>query len=128
MLYWSWFRVMVATRVIVPAVTGIVGLGGAGYYFSKKDPSSISPPSSRASTSPVPAAKQDTYDPRPFTLLTPDEIDSRLRGGQFASRTPTVNRVSAIYTTRMASNNPVEDNYSVDLIQDKLIAGVYDGT
>ncbi|ORY96661.1 phosphatase 2C-like domain-containing protein [Syncephalastrum racemosum] len=119
---------MVATRVIVPAVTGVVGLGGAGYYFSKKNPSSSTTSSSSATpTSPAPPAKQDIYDSRPFTLLTPDEIDSRLRSGQFASRTPTVNRVSAIYTTRMASNNPVEDNYSVDLIQDKLIAGVYDG-
>ncbi|KAI8148413.1 phosphatase 2C-like domain-containing protein [Fennellomyces sp. T-0311] len=105
------------------AVAGVGLSGGLGYlyYNQKQTPASAPPPEMNA------AAPPQFYDPRPFKLLTPDEIDSRLRAGQLVNKSPLA-RVRAIYTVRMASNKPVEDNYSINTINgSKLIAGVYDG-
>ncbi|KAI9318595.1 phosphatase 2C-like domain-containing protein [Dichotomocladium elegans] len=68
------------------------------------------------------------YDPRPFRMLTKEEIDRRLRSGQFVTQSNQFPWVKAIYTNRMPSNNPTEDNFSVNTIQDdKVFVGVYDG-
>lgn len=111
--------------VPVRTLTAIAGLGltgAGGYYFINNDKL---PP--QAIKEPVVKIKEPKYyDSRPFTLLTDTDITNRLRSGQFANKIQTDN-VKAIYTNQLASNNPVEDNYSVHTFQNGLIAGVYDG-
>ncbi|KAI9243405.1 phosphatase 2C-like domain-containing protein [Phascolomyces articulosus] len=111
------------TIPIKPISTAIAGIGlsgGIGYLYLNKKQTPGAVPSA------VPS-KPQSHDPRPFTLLTPEEIDNRLRSGQIVNKT-SIQRVRAIYTNRMASNKPVEDNYSINTIDNnKLIAGVYDG-
>lgn len=99
------------------AIAGLGLTGAGGYYF-------IKPTKIINTVEPVKIPKY--HDSRPFTLLARTEIDERLRSGQFANKIKT-NQVKAIYTNQLASNNPVEDNYSIHTFQNGLIAGVYDG-
>lgn len=114
---------MTASIKALSAVAGMGLTGGLGYLYYNKEQATKSPPPSQVKS----AASSQPYDRLPYTLLTPDEIDNRLRAGQIVNKSPLA-RVRAIYTVRMASNKPVEDNYSVNTIDgNKLIAGVYDG-
>ncbi|KAG2209730.1 hypothetical protein INT47_001878 [Mucor saturninus] len=105
----------------VRTLTALAGLGltgaAGGYYFIK--PTVVKPV-----PSPTPVAKY--HDSRPFTLLPSTDIDQRLRSGQFMNKVSTP-EVKAIYSNQLASNNPVEDNYSIHTLGQGLIAGVYDG-
>lgn len=103
----------------VRTLTALAGLGltgAGGYYFIK--PTTI--------VKPIEPIQPKYHDSRPFTLLASSDIDERLRSGQFANKIK-ANNIKAIYSNQLASNNPVEDNYSVHTFQDGLIAGVYDG-
>ncbi|KAI9488052.1 phosphatase 2C-like domain-containing protein [Zychaea mexicana] len=110
----------VPIKTISTAVAGVGLSGGLGYLYLNR----------KRAPEPVPSAatsQPQSYDPRPFQRLTTEEIDSRLTSGQIVTMT-SIQRVRAIYTNRMASNKPVEDNYSINTIDgEKLIAGVYDG-
>ncbi|KAI8061436.1 phosphatase 2C-like domain-containing protein [Gongronella butleri] len=109
-----------SARTLTTAVAGL-GLSGAGYYFYKQQPGKASATVAASTDEP------EVYDSRPYKLLTPDDITSRLRKGQLANSVSSLKRVRAIYTNRLPSNNPTEDHYSSYLIGDGLIAGVYDG-
>ncbi|KAI7872919.1 phosphatase 2C-like domain-containing protein [Spinellus fusiger] len=61
-----------------------------------------------------------------YTLLTPEDINKRLRTEQFVTLVQH-DRVKAVHTSQLASNSPVEDNYSIHGSGNTLIAGVYDG-
>ncbi|KAI9304874.1 phosphatase 2C-like domain-containing protein [Cunninghamella echinulata] len=111
----------IPVRTFAAAATG-AGLTGVGYYFynqkSEDHPANV-------------LEKQNTseqiYDSRPYKLLTPEEINSRLRAVQLANKVQ-LNRIRAVYTSQLASNRPVEDHYSNYLVGNKaLFAGVYDG-
>lgn len=107
----------------VRTLTAIAGLGltgAGGYYFINNKPPQV------IKETVVQFKEPKYYDSRPYTLLTDTDITNRLRSGQFANKIQT-NNVKAIYTNQLASNNPVEDNYSVHTFQNGLIAGVYDG-
>lgn len=113
----------------VRTLTAVAGLGltGAGGYYLAS--SKQATPAKEAVA--VANAKEQPYvprfyDSRPFTLLSSSDIDERLRSGQFATKVKT-NHIKAIYTNQLPSNNPVEDNYSINTFQNGLIAGVYDG-
>jgi hypothetical protein len=95
---------------------GLTGYGGYRYAHLNKAEAPI------VSTEKEPKH----YDSRPFQLLTKEDIDQRLRANQFVNKS-TVKNVKSIHVNQVASNNPVEDNYSVNTFQDGLIAGVYDG-
>ncbi|KAG1435544.1 hypothetical protein G6F56_013933 [Rhizopus delemar] len=97
---------------------GIVGSAGGYYYYNslEKQPQQI--------TKKTFIPKH--HDQRPFKLLSQQDIDTRLRAGQFVN-TPQVNQVKAVYTNQLASNSPVEDTFSIHTFQQGLIAGVYDG-
>lgn len=105
-------------------VAGLSLTGASGYYFVNKENKA----KQLLKETPVaPVLKEPKYyDSRPFTLLTSNDIDERLRSGQFANKI-TTNNVKAIYTNQLPSNNPVEDNFSIHTFQNGLIAGVYDG-
>lgn len=113
----------------IAAVTGLAATGAGSYYYVNKTRQEASNTNVPAATS-TPTKPQNYvpryYDSRPFTLLTSSEIDTRLRSGQLAVKTH-INNVKAIYTNQLPSNNPVEDNFSIDTFQNGLIAGVYDG-
>ncbi|KAI9029917.1 phosphatase 2C-like domain-containing protein [Phycomyces nitens] len=114
-------------RAAVTTITGI-GLSGVGYivYRQQQDAFEQKQQQMLKSQQAIPAQPQ-YRDNRPFTLLSPEAIDQRLRADQSVTRTP-LDRVKAVYTSQVASNNPVEDNYSVNLVGSQgLIAGVYDG-
>ncbi|CEP10288.1 hypothetical protein [Parasitella parasitica] len=107
------------------AVAGIGLTGAGGYYFFNNNNEAAK------STAITTAAKGQPYvskhyDSRPFTLLSSDDIDGRLRSGQFVTKVK-ANNVKAVYTNQLPSNDPVEDNYSIHTFQNGLIAGVYDG-
>ncbi|CDS03510.1 hypothetical protein LRAMOSA00912 [Lichtheimia ramosa] len=104
------------TLVKISTATALASAGlGYAYYSQQK------------SETPKPKEFPKHFDPHPFQHLSQQEIDTRLRGGQIVNRS-NAKWVKAIYTNRMASNNPVEDNYSVNTFQgSKLLAGVYDG-
>jgi muramidase (phage lysozyme) len=110
------------------AVTGLAATGAGGYYFANKTRQEAS--KAIVPVAATPETKQPYvpkyYDSRAFTLLTSSDIDARLRSGQLAIKTNTKN-IKAIYTNQLPSNNPVEDNFSIDTFQNGLIAGVYDG-
>ncbi|KAI7907066.1 phosphatase 2C-like domain-containing protein [Cokeromyces recurvatus] len=101
---------------------GLTGVGGYYYIHTKQAIKEAATPIT-VKESFVPKH----YDSRPFTLLTSQEIDERLRAGQFITKTKNINNVKAVYTNQLPSNNPVEDNYSIHTFQNGLIAGVYDG-
>lgn len=107
------------------AVAGLGLTGAGGYYFAKNNKHTVMEAT-------IPTTKEEQpyvprfYDSRPFTLLSSSDIDERLRSGQFATKVKTKN-IKAIYTNQLPSNNPVEDNYSINTFQNGLIAGVYDG-
>ncbi|KAI8072174.1 phosphatase 2C-like domain-containing protein [Gilbertella persicaria] len=108
----------------VRTITTIAGLsltGAGGYYYAvnKKLPNEAVTISTQPST-------PKHYDHRPFTLLSSQDIDQRLYSGQFVTK-PQTNKIKAIYTNQLPSNDPVEDNYSINTFQQGLIAGVYDG-
>lgn len=112
--------------VPIRTLATVAGLGvsaGSAYYFIDK--SNKATPIVTESVSP-PTKEPKFYDSRPFTLLTDTDINERLRSGQFANKIST-SHVKAIYSNQLASNNPVEDNYSIHTFQNGLIAGVYDG-
>jgi hypothetical protein len=96
---------------------GLTGAGGYYYYNQQEHPAPVPE---------KPAYVPKHHDPRPFTLLDHSEIDNRLRSGQSANKV-NVNNVKATYTNQIASNNPIEDNYSINTFDSGLIAGVYDG-
>lgn len=102
------------------ASLGLTGAGGYYYYINSNEPTPAPVPEK-------PAYVPKYYDSRPFTLLDSSQIDARLRSGQSAN-VFNVGNVKATYTNQIASNNPIEDNYSVNTFQNGLIAGVYDGT
>ncbi|KAG1402256.1 hypothetical protein G6F58_010590 [Rhizopus delemar] len=109
-------------RTTLITVAGLSGIGSAGgyYYFKTTD---------KESQLVVPVKEAYVpkhYDRRPFQLLSKEEIDKRLRSGQFANQIQ-VNYVKAVYTNQLPSNNPVEDTFSINTFQQGLIAGVYDG-
>ncbi|EIE79392.1 hypothetical protein RO3G_04097 [Rhizopus delemar RA 99-880] len=109
-------------RTTLITVAGLSGIGSAGgyYYFKTIDKES-------QLVAPVKEAYVPKhYDRRPFQLLSKEEIDKRLRSGQFANQIQ-VNYVKAVYTNQLPSNNPVEDTFSINTFQQGLIAGVYDG-
>ena len=117
----------VPIKTISTAIAGVGLSGGLGYLYLYNKRTQEQSKSLNTSATLQQNQKPQFYDPRPFKQLTSEEIDSRLRAGQFVNKSP-IQRVKAIYTTRMASNNPVEDNYSINTIDgDKLMAGVYDG-
>ncbi|KAG0174306.1 [Pyruvate dehydrogenase [acetyl-transferring]]-phosphatase 1, mitochondrial [Apophysomyces sp. BC1034] len=107
----------VPIRTISTAAAGL-GLSGAGYYYYKKKVEHVP-------IVPLPEPPQ-FHDSRPFQLLTPTDINNRLRSGQSANSLSN-KYVKAIYTSQVPSNNPVEDNYSVNTFAGTVIAGVYDG-
>ncbi|KAF7731732.1 [Pyruvate dehydrogenase [acetyl-transferring]]-phosphatase 1, mitochondrial [Apophysomyces ossiformis] len=104
-------------RTISTAAAGL-GISSVGYYYYQQKVEKVP-------TIPLPEPPK-FHDSRPFKLLTPTEINNRLREGQRANR---VNNqyIKAVYTSQVASNQPVEDTYSVNTFAGKLIAGVYDG-
>jgi hypothetical protein len=105
-------------------VAGLSLTGAGGYYYMNTNKSKQLV---KEAVPVTPVRKEPKYyDSRPFTLLTSNDIDERLRSGQFANKV-TTNNVKAIYTNQLPSNNPVEDNYSIHTFQNGLIAGVYDG-
>lgn len=111
-----------SARVLTLAATG-VGLAGGGYmYLTRQQPTPLQKQPGGGQGQP----QQQPCDPRPYKLLTPSEIDERLTSGQCVNRT-NLARVQRVFTNRLPSNEPVEDNYSVNTFEDKLIAGVYDG-
>lgn len=104
------------TLVKISTATALAGAGlGYAYYSQQK------------TETPKPKEFPKHFDPHPFQHLSQQEIDARLRSGQIINKS-NAKWVKAIYTNRMASNDPVEDNYSVNTFQgSKLLAGVYDG-
>ncbi|CAO3687001.1 hypothetical protein G6F70_007609 [Rhizopus microsporus] len=106
-------------RVALTAAAGLGAAGSGGYYFFTK---ANKQPSEPIQTK----AEPKHYDWRPFQLLSREEIDSRIRSGQFVSKLE-IDRVKAVYTNQLPSNDPVEDNYSINTFQQGLIVGVYDG-
>lgn len=113
----------------VRTLTAVAGLGltGAGGYYLASSKQAVQAKEAGAAVN----AKEQPYvprfyDSRPFTLLSSSDIDERLRSGQFATKVKT-NNIKAIYTNQLPSNDPVEDNYSINTFQNGLIAGVYDG-
>ena len=117
----------VPIKTISTAIAGVGLSGGLGYLYLNSKRTQEQTKSFNTGATIQRNQKPQFYDPRPFKQLTSEEIDSRLRAGQIVNKS-SIQRVKAIYTTRMASNNPVEDNYSINTIDgNKLIAGVYDG-
>ncbi|KAL0086901.1 PDH phosphatase [Phycomyces blakesleeanus] len=117
-------------RAAVTTATTL-GLSGVGYIVYKQQQDLFEQKQQELlKKEQVQAPVIDHYanrDTRPYTLLSPETINERLRADQFVTRTP-LDRVKAVYTSQVASNNPVEDNYSVNLVGTQgLIAGVYDG-
>ncbi|KAI9471892.1 MAG: phosphatase 2C-like domain-containing protein [Benjaminiella poitrasii] len=113
--------------VPIRTLTAVAGLGltGAGGYYFIHSKQAI-----KEATVPITVKEpyvSKHYDSRPFTLMSSNEIDQRLRAGQFVTKTNKINNVKAVYTNQLPSNNPVEDNYSINTFQNGLIAGVYDG-
>lgn len=106
-------------RVALTTAAGLGAAGSGGYYFLTKTNKQTSEPIQTKS-------EPKHYDWRPFQLLSREEIDSRIRSGQFVSKLE-IDRVKAVYTNQLPSNDPVEDNYSINTFQQGLIAGVYDG-
>ncbi|KAI8379778.1 phosphatase 2C-like domain-containing protein [Radiomyces spectabilis] len=107
-----------AIRTVSAAAAAGLGLSGASYFYYRKQ----AQPESKEKE----IQELEYRDSRPFTLLDPTEIDTRLRSGQIAT-TVQQKYIKAIYTNRLPSNNPTEDNYSVNTLAGKLFAGVYDG-
>ncbi|KAI8366272.1 phosphatase 2C-like domain-containing protein [Choanephora cucurbitarum] len=110
----------------VRTITTLAGLsltGAGGYYYATTKKLTTD---SNGSVDIKQEQQPKHYDHRPFTLLSNQDIDERLRSGQLVTKSPT-KYVKAIYTNQLPSNNPVEDNYSINTFQDGLIAGVYDG-
>ncbi|CAO3626109.1 unnamed protein product [Cunninghamella blakesleeana] len=111
----------IPVRTITAAAAG-AGLSGIGYYvynqtYENKPVKQLE----NYQTAP------QYYDSRPFKLLTPEEINSRLRAGQLANKV-SLNCIRAVYTSQLGSNRPIEDHYSSYLIGNNgLYAGVYDG-
>lgn len=104
------------TLVKITTATALAGAGLSYAYYSQQK-----------TESPKPKEFPKHFDPHPFQHLSQQEIDARLRSGQIINKS-NAKWVKAIYTNRMASNDPVEDNYSVNTFQgSKLLAGVYDG-
>ncbi|KAI8332260.1 phosphatase 2C-like domain-containing protein [Chlamydoabsidia padenii] len=108
-------------RIISTAAAG-VGLSGFGYYYYKNQqiPTTLEDKTEKH-------PPQQFHDSLPFKWLSPEEINTRLRSKQLANKV-TLNRVRAVYTSQLPSNNPVEDHFSTYLIGSSgLFAGVYDG-
>ncbi|KAI7855786.1 phosphatase 2C-like domain-containing protein [Circinella umbellata] len=117
----------VPLKTISTAIAGVGFSGGLGYYYLNNKRTQEPTKAFNTTATNQQNRKSQVYDPRPFKQLTAEEIDNRLRAGQIVNKS-SIQRVKAVYTTRMASNNPVEDNYSINTIDgNKLIAGVYDG-
>ncbi|CAO3583765.1 unnamed protein product [Absidia cylindrospora] len=114
-------------RTLSTAAAGI-GLSGAGYYmFKNKQQTGTQQDLKTDGNTDQQHPPQQFYDSRPFKWLSPEDINTRLRAGQLANKV-NLDRVRAVYTSQVASNNPVEDHYSTYLIGSKgLFAGVYDG-
>ncbi|KAI8089730.1 phosphatase 2C-like domain-containing protein [Halteromyces radiatus] len=105
----------------ISTVAVSLGLSGATYYIYQNQPRK------QNDTFDNNIQEQPYNDSRPFKWLTPEEINTRLRAKQFANKV-NLNHVRAVYTSQLASNNPVEDHYSTYLIGNNgLYAGVYDG-
>ncbi|KAI9259351.1 phosphatase 2C-like domain-containing protein [Sporodiniella umbellata] len=104
----------VPLRTALSAAAGVGAFSGLGsyYMFNKKEQPIIQ--------------ETEHHDSRPFQLLSGEEIDQRLREAQHVTQ-PQVKGIRAVYTNQLPSNNPVEDNFSVNTFQHGLIAGVYDG-
>lgn len=115
------FQMPIPVRTLTTiAGIGLTGAGGYYYYINNNNQPTVVP------TPEKPAYIPKYYDPRPFTLLDSSEIDARLRSGQSANEINAKN-IKSTYTNQLASNNPIEDNYSINTFQGGLIAGVYDG-
>ncbi|RCH85811.1 hypothetical protein CU098_006483 [Rhizopus stolonifer] len=106
----------VPLRTAFAAAAGVGAFGSLGsYYYLKPTEKEV-----------IKESKPKKEDQRPFELLSKEEIDTRLRSGQLATKIQ-IDQVKAVYTNQLASNNPVEDNYSIHTFRQGLIAGVYDG-
>lgn len=108
-------------RTISTTAAGI-GLSGVGYYVYRNQAPAGKPTDPTNEHGP-----QQFNDSRPFKWLSPEEINTRLRSKQLANKV-NLNRVRAVYTSQLPSNNPVEDHFSTYLVGNNgLFAGVYDG-
>ncbi|KAI8881401.1 protein serine/threonine phosphatase 2C [Backusella circina FSU 941] len=109
----------------VRTLAAVAGLGLTGYggyrYANLSSNNKTGEPTTVITEKPL-----KHYDSRPFQLLSKEDIDQRLRANQFINRS-SIKNVKSIHVNQVASNNPVEDNYSVNTFQNGLIAGVYDG-
>jgi hypothetical protein len=97
------------------------GLGALSYYYLSQNNKIASVNTETRIPASVTSNKKQNY-----TLLEPQEIDNRLLSGQFSNKLP-FNHIKATYTNQLPSNDPVEDNFSINTFQNGLIAGVYDG-
>lgn len=104
----------------VRTLTTIAGLGltGAGGYFYAKSLPTVDKP--------IPTLDKKRDLKQNFQMLESKEIDDRLRSGQFSNKL-NFDNIKSTYTNQLPSNNPVEDNFSINTFQNGLIAGVYDG-
>lgn len=105
----------------IRTLTTIAGLGltGAGGYYYGSNIKKQQP----VLETPIPVTTEKKQN---YSLLDPKEIDDRLRSGQFSNKL-NLDYIKATYTNQLPSNDPVEDNFSINTFQNGLIAGVYDG-